>query len=350
MKKKVFPILILILLFIIPNIAQAGFGISPPYVKTTQLLPGSKYEQTITLLRSSAEDELVADIAIDAPEIKPWITIDKGTQFIMPKNELQVPMKVTVSPPANAELGNYTGYINVRVAPKDSGQGGGVAIALGARIDVAITLTNEAAPDFKVRTVSIPSLEMPKAPWNWPILRWLVYRIKANINLENIGNVKTAPSKVTLEVFDISEKNSLALMTDKSIEKIEPYAVKEVAAEFPTKLGAGDYWGRVKIYKNNEVLTSYKIAFRIAPPGTYPAGRIKLGIWPYVVYGGTGLILLLLLAAVARFGVWKLPVKLAVIILTYTILLPWKLLGKSGEKLNKKFWKWMKDRASKYDD
>lgn len=348
-KKNLFALLILFVLAF-PFVANAGFGISPPYVKTSNLLPGSKYEQTITLLRSSSEDVLEADVSIEAPDIKSWISIDKGNKFDLPKDLLQVPMVITVAPPASAELGNYKGYINVRVSPKGAAASGGVAIALGARIDVDITLSNEEAPDFKVRVVSIQNLEVPESPWNWPILRWFFYRTKVTMTLENTGNVKTAPSKVTLETYDSVEKNLLETGADKSLEKIDPYAVKEISASFPTRLGPGDYWGKVKIYKNNEVLNSYKIAYRIASAGTYPAGRIKLGYWPIVIYGGVILIIILLIFILYKIKVWRVIWRLLYSILSVTILAIWRPVSRVFTALNKKFWKWVKSKASKYDD
>jgi hypothetical protein len=50
----------------------------------------------------------------------------------LPKGELQVPMTVTFEIPKNAELGNYSGNINVKVLPADSNSGGvSIAWALG---------------------------------------------------------------------------------------------------------------------------------------------------------------------------------------------------------------------------
>ena len=87
--------------------ANAGFGISPPYVKSDRLIPGSYYEQKITLLRSAADENLQAVISIEAPEIASWISIDKGEQFDLPAGKLQVPMIVRVDVPDNAEIDNY---------------------------------------------------------------------------------------------------------------------------------------------------------------------------------------------------------------------------------------------------
>jgi hypothetical protein len=69
------------------NFAHAGFGISPPYVKTDKpIFPGSQFEQKITLLRSSADDEMQAEITINAPEIESWINIRQGEVFDLPKD------------------------------------------------------------------------------------------------------------------------------------------------------------------------------------------------------------------------------------------------------------------------
>ena len=77
-----------LILFILPlvfvfwvNQASAGFGISPPYVKSDRLIPGTHYEQKISLLRSSAEEELTARVIINAPEIEDWITIDQAAML-----------------------------------------------------------------------------------------------------------------------------------------------------------------------------------------------------------------------------------------------------------------------------
>lgn len=352
MLKRFFPVIIAasIILASFPGMALAGFGISPPYVKSDSLLPGSKYEQKITLLRSSAEEDLQANITIDAPEIQDWLSIDKGLSFDLPKDELQVPMTVTVTPPSNAELGNYTGHINIRVAPKTSSMTNGVAIALGARVDIELALTNKETPDFKVRAVNIPSIEMLGSPWDWPILRWFFYRLKVAIKFENTGNVKTAPTKVALDVYDLTEKNLLESLTDKSLEKVDPFTTKDIYADFPITLDKGQYWGKVKIYKGNEVVNSYKIAFTVAARGTLPEGRINLGFWPWILLGVAALFGIFLLFLFFKFRIWYYLFRFTLGALLWLFNQMSGLIEKLLKEVNRRFWTWMKDKASKYDD
>jgi hypothetical protein len=342
-------ILFFVLLLLAPSkFVSAGFGISPPYLKNQQLTPGSKYEQTIVLLRSSSDGDLKATVKIKADRIASWITIDKGTEFILPKGEVQVPMLVTVNVPKDAELGNYTGSINVKVSAADS-QGPGVAIALGARVDIDLTLTNVSYADFIVRVASIPDFEMLKWPWDLAIFSHFLHRISVVLNIENRGNVETAPSKVTLDVFDMTRNNTLETLTDKSLDKIPAFSTKEVVARFPTKLGLGQYWGRVKVYKGSTIVNSYEIAFTIAKPGELPGGGPGLGYYPYLLAGAYLLGLLVLLFLFFRFRVYKAIFLVMLAAVTRPLRPVYKFLAGIAGAIKIKFWKWMGSKASKYN-
>ncbi len=328
------------------NGAQAGFGISPPYVKTNKIIPGSHYEQKINLLRSSASEELEAIVEVKAEEIASWITIDKGEKFDLPKGELQVPMIVKVDVPKKAEIGNYTGYINVKVAPKEAREGGGVAIALGARIDIDLTITKETFPDFIVRLVSISDIETLGKPWSWRIFAWFFYRIKIGMKIENVGNVKIAPSKIHLDLYDISEKKLLESHDDRFLEKIEPFETKSITASFPTKLGLGQYWGKIKVYKDEEVVNSYKLAFTIAPPGTL-AQSPELGVWPWLMLSALILLVLIIIFILIKIKIWRHFFKILIII-SWPLRYVWRKIKAGLNILKLKFWRWIHKKSARY--
>jgi hypothetical protein len=284
--------------------AQAGFGISPPYLKSAKpLFAGTLYEQRITLLRSSAEDELTADITVDAPDIKDWVTIDKGYSFDLPPGELQVPMLVRVQVPEDAPVGKYSGHINVRIKPRNAA-GSGVAIALGARVDIDLEVTDETFLDFIIRTAEVGDLEELTAPWNWPVLRYFFYRIHAPMKLENTGNVKIAPTKVQLDVYDINERGVIESLTDDSVPKVDPFETATVSASFPTQLPAGQYWGRLRIYRDKDIVFQDKRVFTIYPPGGLPGGT-DLGHWPWTLGVSAAAIALIALWLFVRFRAWR---------------------------------------------
>lgn len=332
--------------------ASAGFGISPPYLKNQQLVPGSRFEQQITLLRSSAEEDLKATIKVNAPQIASWITIDKGEEFTMPKGEVQVPMIVTVNVPKNAELGNYKGNINIKIASANAATAG-VAIALGARVDIDLTLTNVANSDFVVKTAAIPDFEMLEQPWNWRIFSMFLHRATVALNIENIGNVETAPSKVVLEILDISKTKTLENLVDKSIDKIPSFSTKAVNAYFPTKLGVGQYWGKVKVYKGNDIVNVYEIAFTIAKPGELPNGGPSLGLLPWLLMAGYVVFAVIVLSVLIKIKVWRLTGK-GFMLLVAQVFTPIKpvarTLSKSSNNLKTGFWRWVGQKVAQHND
>ncbi|OGF25025.1 hypothetical protein A2331_00550 [Candidatus Falkowbacteria bacterium RIFOXYB2_FULL_34_18] len=329
--------------------AQAGFGISPPYLKTDKpIFPGANYEQTITLLRSSAEDELTAKITVNAPEIESWIAIDKGYSFDLPKGQLRVPMMVRVNVPDSAEIGDYKGYINVKIVPKVQSGGSGVSIALGARIDIDLRITDKAFLDFNVRRVSIPDFEQLGTPWKWPIFSWFFYRTKVEMKIENTGNIKVAPSKVHIDVYDLTEKELLESYDDNSIEKVEPFKTETVVASFPTKLKPGQYWGKIKIYKDKDIIYKDKIAFTVMTHGELPSGT-KIGVWPWVLLSLYVSLVLLFVYILIRIKIWV-YIYLVLYFISFPIRFIWKVVARLIKKLKLKFWKWMHQKASKYQE
>src|SRR3990167_9977410 len=64
-------IVTLCLLFFVlsADIASAGFGITPPYVRNTSLTRNSTYEQQILLVRGNPDVPQKAQVTIDAPQI-----------------------------------------------------------------------------------------------------------------------------------------------------------------------------------------------------------------------------------------------------------------------------------------
>ena len=235
------------------QITQAGFGISPPYVRNDHLLPGSHFEQVITLTRSKPEEPVEIRVEIDAPEIKDWIKIAEGEKFVYPAGFQQFPMTVIVDVPADAGYSTYYGKMNIKAAPV--GPEGQVRVALGAQADIRLTVSGEEYSDFKIRNISIPDLEE-----GWPI--------KFVVSLENLGNVKVRPSKVYLEIFDNFYQEKLESGEIVNMSWVDPFKVGESVGEFPIKLASGQYWANFEVYKEENVVLRDKIRFNVHLPGT----------------------------------------------------------------------------------
>lgn len=329
----------------------AGFGISPPNVRTNKpVFAGSHFEQKITLLRSSAEEVLTAKITVNAPEIESWIKIDQGFEFDLPKGNTRTPMIVIVDVPKDAEIGEYKGYMNVKVVPKESAGGGGVAIALGARIEIEINVTDEPFVEFLVRKVEISDFKTLGRPWNWSVFLGLFdrlfYRVRVPMKIENTGNIKVAPTKVVLDVYDRLEKEIINTYTDESIKKVPPFATETVSASFPTKLPPGGYWGQVKIYKDNEIIRKDKLLFQITP---YEGKDIDTspGAWAWAVLGTIILIILIIIFVLIKVKIWRNLFKI-LFVLSWPARFVWIKIKQAAQALKIKFWKWMHKKSAEY--
>ncbi len=256
--------------------ASAGFGITPPYVRNDRLTRGTVYEQRITLVRSDPIDELKAEISMNIPGVEAWFSIDRGTEFVLPAGETQVPIIISVRVPEDAEYTKHQGTIRIRTSSSGDQPGGGVSIALGAQIDVAIEVVDKIY-DFDVRRIRTADLEEGRRKWGL----YFPAKIRFFMTIENTGNAVFGPTKVRLDIYD-SQVEQLLETTENTnkIEQIDPFAIKEVIAELPTRLPAGRYTAKYTIYKNDEVAQQNQINLSVASIGA---------VQGYTGYGFSGL-------------------------------------------------------------
>ena len=284
--------------------AFAGFGITPPYVRSDRLTRGTEYTQVINLVRSDPEEDLNVNVTINIPGVDGWFTIDKGSEFTIPKGVSQMPMAVTVHVPSGADYNEYKGTIRIRTSAANVQAGSGVSIALGAQIDVDIKVVDKIF-DFNVRQIRVADLEEG-------ILKWGLFfpgKIRFFMVIENTGNTQFGPSKVHFDIYDSNGENLLESVDNTNhIEQIAAFTTKEVLAELPTRLPAGSYSVKYTIYKNSDVAEQGQINLSIGALGTV-AG--------YEGYGFNGLSLTDKLKVAAVFGT---PVVVAVIFTTALVV------------------------------
>lgn len=267
-------ILVAVLFLCTAQPALAGFGITPPYVRNDRLTRGTVFEQKITLVRSDPTEDLKAQITMNLPGVESWFSIDKGNEFILPKGETQVPMVVTVRVPEDAAYEAHKGAIRIRTSNANVPEGGGVSIALGAQVDVAIEVVDKIL-DFTVRKIRVTDLEEGRRKWGL----FFPAKISFYMTVENTGNEAFGPTRVRFEIYDSEMEQLLETVENTNrIEKIEPFAIKEVVAELPTRLPAGRYKAKYTIYKNEEVAQENEINLSINTIGTV-AGYEGYGFW-----------------------------------------------------------------------
>ncbi len=260
--------LLVVIIFVLSGaeLVFAGFGVTPPFVRNTSLTRNSVYEQQILLVRADPSVPLAASITVDAPEIFDWIEIVEGSEFELPRGEQKVPMTVRVTVPSDAAFKNYTGAIRIKTGAIDDGEGrGSVNISLGAQIDLELNVIDRVIKDFRVRKITVSDLNEGHK------LGWLFFpgKIPFRMTIENTGNVDNAPSRVEFQIYDSTGTVLLEETKNKGrITKVKPYATEEVTANIPTRLPAGSYLARYKIYNDDEVKQEGDISVNVLPYGT----------------------------------------------------------------------------------
>jgi hypothetical protein len=251
------------------DLALAGFGVTPPFVRNTSLTRNSTYEQQILLVRGDPNVPLKASITVDAPEILSWIEIVQGTEFELPKGEQKVPMTVKVTVPDDADFKNYTGAIRIKTGATDENLGvGAVNISLGAQIDIELNVIDKVIKDFRIRKIGVGELNEGHK------VGWLYFPGKVNFNMlvENTGNVQWAPSEVVFKIYDPSGSVLLEEVKNRGkIDKIQPYATEDLVAQIPTRLPAGSYRVRYEIMNEEEINHQGELNLNILPYGSLQA-------------------------------------------------------------------------------
>lgn len=263
---KLFSLVVFLFLILGQNSALASFGITPPYVRNTSLTRNSTYEQQILLVRGNPDVPLKALITVDAPGIESWIQIVEGSEIPLPRGSQKIPMLVKIKVPADAEFKEYKGAIRIKTVP-DNNQvdAGAVNISLGAQVDIDLTVIDREIKDFRVRKISVSDLNEGHK------LGWLYFPGKINFKMmiENTGNVDIAPSKVEFRIFDF---NGAVLLEETrelgKVKKIAPFATEDVVASLPTRLPAGSYLARYKIYNDDVVKQEGEVNLSVLKYGT----------------------------------------------------------------------------------
>ena len=232
MRKIITIFLILINITILfPIVAQAGFGVSPPYINEHHLLPGSHYTTTIYMSQSDPSNLTYCEVTIDAPEIEDWITINPSLYFPFWVN--QYPMEVIIDVPENASLGSYSGYIRVRKLVYDE-PGGQVVIVLGARVDVSLTVIDYNYTYYEVDVVATPDHHIGE---DMTVL----------LTVDNKGNTYAGPPYVIVEIYDISNINLLETINLTNWTAVPPFTRTTISKQCQCNQPCGEYWNHVNI-------------------------------------------------------------------------------------------------------
>jgi hypothetical protein len=294
MKKRILKTLVLSLSILALQISPvlAGFGVSPTNINNEFLKPGAHFEKTITLSRSDPVEELLVTIETSLDEISSWFQFDQGLQFIFPSGETRKSFDVIVDVPEDAPYKNFEGVIRVK-ATSSTGEIQGVSIVKGARLEVALAVTEENVLDVLIRSMEMLDSEEGKP-------------LKLEVVAENQGNVDaTINAKITIKDLLMKE---LEVLEDVGFATIQPNETKTLQAEFLSTLPEGEYFveaevtldGKVLV-EENSVLREERLVFRIVKKGEVLEGKVVSfsGVFTFVseywVYMVAGVLLVVVM-------------------------------------------------------
>ena len=254
-------IVCIVAIFFIPRLTLAGFGVSPPEITEDHLVRGSHLERIVYLVQGNPEADLQMEIVVDSANIKNWISFENGKVFTIPKNTQQFPLKVIVEVPEKADLGIYKAFLRFNTVPQkeksDSSGGSGVAVTVGGRISVELTVGEGIVKSYQIPSLSILNVSSGKNP-------------RVSMMIENTGNVPAGPSAASFELFNNFGNIRLAYGEFRSFEPVKSFSSKNITIEFPidVHLAEGEYWGHVKIYnEDNQAMKELKAAFSVKKGG-----------------------------------------------------------------------------------
>lgn len=254
------------LLFIFPgNRAFGAFGISPPNFNAVHVVPGATYSQAVYLVQDQASEDLPIHAIFDVPDsIKPWLSLDRGPDFTIPKGVHQFPIVITVKIPSDTGLGVYGGTLSFASKPSQTGQ---VTIALGVQVGLNIVVGNDVYRKFSIPVIKMLDIE---EGWN--------PKVYAKFN--NEGNVPETVTGATYELRD--QYNAVRLgfvQKGGGFPTVAPFTQIENTFEFPIDfhLSVGQYWGTVTFYEGDTPIATQHMAFDVLQTGS-----LASPLWTFV--------------------------------------------------------------------
>lgn len=242
-------IILLAFMFLGSQVVQAGIGISPANITNARLKPGSKYTEEFVLSSNDSDTDLSVSVEGDMGEANSWLSFEPGANFIIKKGTQRETIKITLSPPNDVELKDYKGFVRIKVSPVNNGNNGGIAVVQGARIDVSVTTSKLDFADLIIRSIKIEDTDTASL-------------LKLNLKIDNKGNIPGSPDTVDIDVQDLNQKKIKTLSIN-TIRKVDPNRSEEVISSVEHGLPAGEYFGLVKVYFNNQIIREEKVVFKV---------------------------------------------------------------------------------------
>jgi hypothetical protein len=228
---------------------SSSIGISPSQISIENLKPGLSTIRQIIISRSvTAEDEAFL-IVTDNTEGNDWLGFSPSKSVVIKAGENRTEVIVTITVPAEALYKRYSPNIHI-IQQKDA-QLTGVSIQSGVVLNFDLLVTDKDVISLKVLSAKVEDIAFGS-------------NIIVVLNIENLGNVASAPSKVKLVISD-AKGNEV-----KTLESTDTATVKALSTESQqvifkdSNLAIGEYLAKLTVYDaSNLEMYNYDLSFRV---------------------------------------------------------------------------------------
>jgi hypothetical protein len=228
--------------------AASSIGVSPSQISNHLLVPGVQYKTVLVVSRATATDDVSAKVEIFGDSIASWIAFPQGNTVMLPKGVQRMNIEVLITVPQDTKVGDYKGNLRLTLTNTKEGQ---INIVPGVRVDVDLKVTNQTVEGIKILYI-----KMLESAVGSP---YVVF-----VQVNNTGNVEVRPDAMTLEIFDIGE-NKLRTLSYTFADNVPAFQTKELQAlvQDADPLPIGEYWAVITIKKDEKVIATEKVSFRI---------------------------------------------------------------------------------------
>lgn len=279
MRYYLLTILVSILFF--PTAVQAGFGISPGKIILPHALPGSTITRTISLSHDAQTLDSPISLTVEGEHFKEWVHVPKYIIFPAGKATMDIPITIDVS--KQAAFGVYKGKIlfeHSTVNPSEKGMS--TTMNFGAVLDIALTVSDTQLVLFQAKQVRMTNAEAPGA------VLGLTYPGRAfiDVTIENAGNIREAPSRLQMDVYDESGKQRLAHIETDDIPPLDPFETDTISIPIEHNLTEGSYLAYIRILHGINVIdqTTHAIHFTVQSAEQTSPTTAALRILPHYVF------------------------------------------------------------------
>jgi hypothetical protein len=239
--------------------ASISIGAGPSTLDFGKLTKGGYAENQITV--STAHDKDLQCTVEYAGDLKGWVSLDSGNEFVLKANSRK-DVRVVIMPPLDVQNGKYEGAIYIKAAPQTTiTQGAGLAVGAGVRIGLSAEITGQEDVSIEVKNAVVGDTEVG-------------YPIKVSLDAENTGNIRYTP-RFQVDVFDMSGKKFLS--GEYSDTPLLPTRIERIRFTLPSgNLPIGEYKAEINTYVQDNLLDNQAVVFKILPEGSWSiAGKLE---------------------------------------------------------------------------